>query len=386
VVRARCWATSNTITGERWRRAARGVYDFSTIDTDYVNITGYTSGSTSSAVYNAPRRLAIYILHTDYFTSNPAARVLPDYLLNNSAYGPGYNGQLTGYWTTTGAQGQGTGSVVAFWRPAVMARLQALMTALANHVLPDGYTVDTSPYVEWVKAFLETCDDPENPASPSGNGASDTAADPTYTVPGQVAQMQALNTTIAAAFPHTNFATPANFLTSAPSMYSLVQTFASSRSGESGPDVFGYSSGQNVCVGLCGLTFGQASYIGLMPPPSGNPWSTAWVSGGVDLRGSIPAIVTVECTEMVTNCGVHYTAADLFQQANTTLHATHIAWSYILPGQYSNGTSDVLWWGSASGQSSWSASASGGVLATIVSSPLSYTACPKSYVSGCNTN
>jgi hypothetical protein len=366
-----------------WRtfeQGGAGVYDFSTLDTDYVNITGYTGGKTTSASYNAPRRLGIYFLHTDYFTQNAASRLLPDYLLSNSVYGAGADGQHTGYWTTTGSQGAGTGSVVAFWRPAVMARLQALMTALAHHVLPDGYTVDTSPYVEWIKPYLESCDDPENP----NGGAMDTAADPTYTTASYLAQLEALNVTMAAAFPHTTYATTANFMLDPGSAYSLVQTFASSRSGESGPDVFGYSSGQNVCNGLCGLTFGQAAYIGLKP--NSGSWNTPWVTGGTDLRGVVPAVLTVQCTEMVSDCGAHYSAADLFQQANSVLHASHIAWSYIVAGQYAHGTSDDLWYGTASGASNWNAATSGGVLATIVNNPLTYTACPKSYTSGCNTN
>jgi hypothetical protein len=214
-----------------------GVYSFSAIDSDYVALTGYVSGSTTSAVYSAPRRMNIYFVQTDYFSANPTTRgTVPSYMLASSSYGPGPGGGSGyGYWTTTGASGLGGGSTIAYWRPAVIARLQALMTAMANHVLPDGYTVDTSPYIEWVKPYLETSDPPAN-----SNTVYGSAADPTFSTNGFMTQLQAINTTMASVFPHTNYAAPANFTAGDPTGngtedVTLVQSLPAVRGGVGGP-------------------------------------------------------------------------------------------------------------------------------------------------------
>jgi len=157
-----------------WRtleNGGAGVYDFSTIDKDYVQLTtGSTTWSPGNPFpgYNSPRRLGIYVMNEDWFSSgNPATRNLPDYLLNSSAYGPvGPDGIHYGYWTMSGSGGAGTGSSAALWRPSVMGRVIALGRALAAHVLPDGLTVDTSPYVEMVAMFGETSQQP-SPATDS---------------------------------------------------------------------------------------------------------------------------------------------------------------------------------------------------------------------------
>ena len=357
---------------------SQGVYDFSALDADYVKATGYVSGKTTGAVYTDPRRFAIYMLQTDYFDANPLDRCLPAYIGASSAYGPvGPDGTHYGYWTATGSGGTGTGSVIAFWRASVMNRYIALFKAMATHVLPDGYTVDTSPYVEWVKTHLETADTPQ--------GSNDS----TFSSGAYVAQLQALNSAMAAAFPHTTYVTPANYTgPTGNEDVTLVNSLTAVRSAVGGPDVFGASSGTNVPTsgGLAGLTFGQAAYIGLKPPSSSvNPFFNAWSSGGTDHRGSFPYVATIQCTEMVSACGIHYTPSDLFQQANGTLKATHIAWSYIVAGQYSGLTTDSVWLGSASSISNWSASSSGGVLAQIVNAPVTNTSCPSSYTAGCNT-
>ena len=349
------------------------------LDADYVAITGYTNvGKTTSAVYNSPRRMGVYILHSDYFNVNPAGRCEPDFMLNNSAFGAGPSGATPyGWWTTTGATSESGGSVIALWRPSVEVQYAAMLTALANHVLPDGYTVDTSPYIEWVKLYLESTDVPE--------GASDS----TFSDSGYVTQLETLNAAAKKAFPHTNVASTFNYLNIASDAVAFGNSFPGTRTAFSGPDTFGASSGQTIPSGggLAGYTWGQAVYAGQLPP-SGNAFTTPWVSGGTSKKGVVPYIATVEGTELIPSYGNYFAPADIFNQLQN-LQATHASWNYLTSGQ-SGSTSlpaaTANWFGTASSQANWSASNSNGVLATIVNSRLSNTSCPSSYTNGCNTN
>jgi hypothetical protein len=359
-----------------WRTlepSTMGGYDFSDIDTDYKAITGYVSGTGASAVYNAPRRMMVQVFHDYYFSPSPTVAVAPDYIANGLAYGPvGPDGVHNGYWTANGSSGPGTGSVDAIWRPAVMARFIALQQAMAAHVLPDGYTMDTSPYIEATIPLAETADIPSGASDPSYN-------DTIYST-----ELQALDVALQAAWPHTNIGMGTNFLMNTGPTYAFELTLPANRVGSSGPDIFGYSSGANVTLGLSGVTWGQAAYIGLKPGSG-----TQWVSGGTDLRGSVPYIGNVQNTETIQEYGQYYTPADLFQQANTTLHSTHLAWQ-ITSGEPQAGhlSEDVTanWLGTASSLSNWNPATSGGVLATIVNSTLSTTACPSTYVVGCHSS
>jgi hypothetical protein len=159
-------------------------YDFSTIDLDYVQLTtgcgpglscSWTTGSAFPG-YNSPRRMIIKIEYFDEFFPNaPTTRMLPDYIANSSTYGPvGPNGTDYGYWNAQSSTG---GTTAAYWRPAVLARLLALYQALANHVLPDGTTVDTSPYVEVIESMEETV---TQASPPSGTGSDSTATQSNY--------------------------------------------------------------------------------------------------------------------------------------------------------------------------------------------------------------
>ena len=372
-----------------------GVYNFNQLDTDYVGVTGWVSGTPtacggSGATYTDPRHLGIYMLQTNYFDNDPTG-FLPTYITSNSTYGPvGPDGVHYGYWTDTGQGGFGTGSTAALYRASVMARYTAMLQHMASHVLPDGCTVDGSPYVEWVKEFLETASlQPQN----AGTTNSGSAADSTFSASGQQTQIAALNAAMAAAFPHTTYGTPANFTGDTGNEdVTLLLSMPATRTAETGPDVFGLTSGANVPFGL---TFGQAAYIGLVPPASGNPFTTNWVTNngtisGVDQRGIIPVLATIQCTEMVATCGVHYTSQDLFNQANMTLHAPMLAWTYIFAGQYSGATTDAIWLGTASSMTQWLTAPGtwGGVLDTIWNNAITYTSCPSSYSSsgGCNTS
>jgi len=366
-----------------WRvfeNSTAGSYDFSVLDTDYKNITGYVSGSGPAAKYNAPRRLIINTYLSDYFNADPTQAAVPDYIVNSSSYGPvGPDGVHSGYTVSSGL-GSGAcgsvsacGAVAAIYRSSVMNRAIALMQALAAHTLPDGYTVDTSPYVEAVIPILET-------ATTVPVGVNDS----TWSDANTIAQLGLLQSAMNAAFAHTNIAIPSNWMGTNANAGVVVQNLLPSRSGESGPDVFGYSSGQGSGSGLTALTPGQLGYIGGM--------------GGRDLRTVLPEIANVQNTELIGEYGQYYQPCDILQQGNQTLHATHMTWQIVtgMPGS-GMASQDVTanWYGNAGSQSAWSSGGDtvGGVLTTIVNNKycnggaaVSVAACPTSYTSGCNTS
>jgi hypothetical protein len=354
-----------------------GTFDGSTagggLDADYSLVTGYISGNgpMGTATYNAPRRMAILILQTYFFSANPS-RILPSYISTNSAYGPvAPTGGLYGWWTTNGSGGAGKGAVLALWRPAVMAQFQAFHTALGAHVLPDGWTVDTSPYIEWINMLEETAT-----VVPTGTSCSGNACDSTYTLPGLVGLLQNLNSTALAAYPHTNRVSNANYLDTG----SYTASLPSTQTAQGGPDIIaGLSQGANVPA----LTWGQAEYIGLLWPGTGNQYTGPWNTGGTTLVGNIPYIANEE-SDLITFSSQFTSALDLFNQANSTLQATHLAWGYNPSGC---SPTYACWFGSASNQSSWTGGgdSANGVLTTIVNHTLSNTACPTAYPNGCNT-
>jgi hypothetical protein len=327
--------------------ATAGAYDFATLIADYNAVTGW-NGST----HVNPRRYMVMVWAQDFSHTDPT-RTLPTYITSNSAYGSGSDGSHYGYWNL-GTFGQSA----AIWRPAVMARIKALFAAMASTRLPDGFTFDTSPYVEAVM-FQET--------SLSLASGSD------YTDASLVTQWQDLNASMATAFPHTNVASQANYLATQGPLYSLVQSYPSTRSAASGPDVFGGGTVVNDSGG--GITWGQAAYVGYRYNGS------AWVAGGTDLRGVVAGIFNIQQPDLTYDGA--YTPGQLFTQGDSTLHSTHLVWT-AMEGQ---SPSSANWLGSAANIGSWAAGGDG-VLATIVSSPLSHTSCPSNYgkYGGCNTN
>ena len=375
-----------------WRSfedATAGSYNFggttcpstsgSGFDCDYIAITGYVSGTAgvgAGPVYSSPRRMGVYIYQGYFFSDNVATNSIPipTYILTNSAYGPlGPNGTSYGYWTSNGS----IGATAALWRSSVMARFQLLIAAIGSHVLPDGYTVDTSPYIEWIKVPTETAE------SPTGT------TDSSYSDAGFVTQLEALAAGLSTVFPHTSAALTNNYTAFTTSSNALEQYLPTVRVAGSGPDTFGASSGQYASG--AGFTYGQASYYGLVPPfGAGN-------TGGTPLAGVVPFIGTVQNTETIAGYGYGpYTPLDILNQANY-LQMTHISWQYItygsagLSSQCAASTVTAYcetanWFGNAGNQTSWSAGGDtvGGVLTTIVNHPLTQTGCPSKYGS-CNT-
>jgi hypothetical protein len=351
--------------------AGQGSYCFTDLDSDYKAITGYTSGSTTTATYSAPRRMVIAIYTGIEGTTDATDDdVIPNYVLTGSSYGLGPDGSHNGY----GLQDGGQGFTAAIWNTNVNARLQALGTALASHVLPDGYTVDTSPYIEAIMSLDETASWNNN----SGDGASNGGA---------LSGAQSMLSAWVAAFPHTSVASNNNYgFGSQASTAAFEQWMAGARVAASAPDVYGNSS--CFCVndaGESGISWGEASYAGFTytgnnssNPPSGWYQQYSAAGSGTNMQGTIAGMFNVQQPDMVNDS---FSPADVFTQGSTNLHATHLFWT-MLSGFSPNSAN---WLGSAGAIGSWSSGSSGGVMATIVSSPIANTACPTSY-SSCNTN
>lgn len=322
-----------------------GVYSFTALDSIYQQVTGYQSGSLGGAIYSSPKRLMIQIDHEYAFGTDPTA-ALPTYILANSTYGASPVAGKYGYWVNGGA------SAAAWWRTAVRDRIIALGQAVAAHVLPDGYTVDTSPYVEAYMPLHETA-------------AGANASDPTYTATNQINAYSAIDSAMKASWPHTIVADMINYSDSTATANTLVHNAAAQLVSGYDGDVFGLTSGTGISgSAFTGLTWGQSAYIG--------------AQGGADLRGKVPYIASIQSTELGDL--IYYTPQDLFNQLDQTLHATHAAWDFVL-WNTAHGGHAGNWWGTATSQAQWNTNPAGfgGVLYTITQNPLTHTSYPANY-------
>lgn len=327
--------------------ATANSYDFSTLDSDYIQcVSGATSGGFSG--YFNPRRFGIFLCNSTVPTGSNPASFMPSYITGNAAFGASPTGGSFGWWTkNSGAQ-----AIAALWRSSVMGEWIKLIQALAAHVLPDGTTVDTSPYVEAIFIPVETAS-----CVPDGS-------DVTFSGSAILAQLQAMNAAAVTAFPHTSVVCVNNFLDTASNTQTLENTFGTARVAAGGPDLI-------FAGDASGLSYGQEAYIG-------NRWNgSAWVAGGTDLRGVVPYIGLVQGTEM--GYVTQNTPAALWALANSPIQATHLWWSILAAGDGRNYTPGN-WLGSATSIANWIASPPGnGVLNTIVNSPLSNTIKPSRY-------
>lgn len=344
---------------------SQNVYDFSYFDRDYVQCTtGSTTWNPGDAFpgYNNPKRIGLYVWQANFFNTDPTT-CIPNYILSNSTYGPAPSGSLHGWWVGDG----GTQAEAALWRSSVMTRYIADLTAFANHVLPDGTTVDTSPYVEAIWTTNETVAVPNNTG-----GVQD---DATFTDSGYNTQLQRLNAAMQTAFSHTNVVSANNWSSNAATCYAFELTFPSTRTATGGPDVGGFSFGQNVTASTPFTTYAQCAYVGLKPPGTGG-YLDPWIAGGTDLRGIVPYIANIQGSEMGYEQQTNPT--DLGEQCDVWLKATHRWWTILVANEaaYVPGN----WYGSAyANPGTWNAATSGGVLAEIVNNPVSHTAYPTGY-------
>lgn len=322
-----------------FENTAAGVYDFSQVDADYVGITGW-NGST----YSSPRRY-MFQLSTEYYFSISPSVCIPAYILNNPAtYGAAPSGYSTGGWWTH----PGSGVVWSLWHAANANRLIAMMQALASHVLPDGYTLDSSPYCEAIWPIFETA-------------ASPTADDGSYSASAWSTSCQNIISACRSAFPHTNIGLVANYLGANSDMHALqaaLQALGASACDEDTTGSSGYPGN---------ATQGQVSYLG-------------GYGGLPSLVGSVPFMSGVALSELIYASvgGGNFTPADIFAQQQR-LNATHGIWQIGQPGISS--VTAGLWFGSANGYTQWATNPAGygGVLYQLANSTLSNTAYPSNF-------
>lgn len=317
----------------QFENSTAGQYSWTVLDNDYVNLTGWNGSTYTPPSGGGPtKHLSLYI-NTEA-NSGRLTNMVPSYILNNpSTYGSSPTAGQGGWWTNPNG-----GVTFAHWRPSVSSRLMAFYQALGAHVLPDGFSVDTSPYIEWV--------------SPYGESAELAPADPSWSASAWLTELKLIMSTCRTAFPHTNIAMTNNFSSSQSDTNAIEQLLPSNVCAASGPDVFPNSP-----------TWGQASYLG--------------GSGGIDLRGKVAYIASVQSTEQ--GDGSYFSAPTIFAYANSTLQSSHMAWAIIswTPG----GHVDSNYLGSASSLAQWNTNPAGfgGVLRTITTNPLTHTAYPTSY-------
>lgn len=306
---------------KQFEDATQGSYNFNILDGDYNALTGW-DGTT----HVAPKRLAMYI--GTEFRAGTAAQIIPSYILNNpGTYGNSPTGGQGGWWTNPNG-----GVSIAHWRTSVGNRLQALYPALAAHVLPDGFTVNTSPYIEWIAPYGETAE-----LAPT---------DPTFSNAAWVTEIKAIATACHAPFSRTEIAMMNNYAGSTADANSIQQFFLTTLSAGSGPDIFGGSTAN--------LTWGQTSHIGGY--------------GGTDMRGKVSYIASVQSTEQGDVS--YFTNADIFNQANNVLKANRIAWTIISWTPGGRTASNFL--GTATSITQWKTNPAGfgGVLYFITQNPI----------------
>jgi hypothetical protein len=257
----------------------KGVYDFSELDAVRAYIAEKYPG----------KRFGIVVwgeaFHSTALTS--ATGFTPAYILDDPAtYGKSPDGTTGGWWSMS------NGGSVAWWRPAVEARIAALFAAMASHPSPYGHgtTYDTDPYVELV-TWQETAT-----AITSGNDYDDAA--------GQT-QWLALNASMVKSFAHTNVVFQNNYFGYGGSEQFTSQIeLASAKQGCAlgGPDT------------VASQSWGQAGYIGKTGAGTSSMFSIA------------PYISFVQSPDYgIDKNG----AADIMTVALDTLHASEVWWTVV---------------------------------------------------------
>jgi hypothetical protein len=259
-----------------------------------------------------------------------------------------------------------------------------MLQALANHMLPDGWTVDTSPYIEGIILLGEMSNQPQIPDGTIGAGADSTyMSDYNY-----VAQLESMGSAAVSYFPHTSVSIGNNFLDIAAPMQSLSSYMTANRVAWEAGDTSGYSAGQNVNTN--GFSFGQALYYGLLPP-SGNPYDSAWTgpgppSGGTPQKGLAAYIGEVSSYDMCASCTPPsgWQPYDTLQQT-LTIGYTHTGVTYLTGQSFQTQRN---WIGTAGSPSAWNANPGhfGGILDYMYANPITNTSCPTQYTTGCNTH
>jgi len=269
--------------------------------------------------------------------SSPATApsCIPSYIYNTSSYGSSPTGGQFGFWTLDPDGVHTTAVSVAWWRPSVAARWQALFASLAAHQSAGQAgagiaNYDADPY------FYNVTGQESSLALTSGSDFSPTGA---------IIQWQATNAAIVGSFPKTNVLTQNNWMgtgNTQSQVEAMVAVEAGNRLAMSTPDVFGASGAPG------NLTWGQRGYLGLDGFPDQRP-------------NAMPYFALVEGDGSNGN-DYAYTVPDIGAAAQGT-------------GTYGLNAKNIWWMIAIGGNGNWTTN----VLPYINSNPILNTAYPANY-------
>jgi len=287
------------ITWNALEDATAGRYDFSLLDAILSRL---------KAAYNKPKRLVLVVLPGAFRDSGGAG--VPAYIRNSSAYGPSPYPGSYGWW---GPSAGAVGAVsAALWRPAVMARYIALISAL-------GARYDSDPYFEGIMiqedAWIVSTGTYYSPSDYNGGSL--------------IEQLEAMLTTATAAFPTTNVIMENTWVDDSTPAQQFEQWLIEHRVAPGAADTVGQKA-FNLGYGTAdrGLSWGLKAYFGLT--------QTGSSYGGPDYRGTARAMLDVESQELA---GSHYqawggapsgfTPLDIITAANQSYKASHLFWTHF---------------------------------------------------------
>jgi hypothetical protein len=138
----------------------------------------------------------------------------------------------------------------------------------------------------------------------------------------------------------------ANYSSDAANAQTLVAHMAANRAMLMPGDTFGLTSGSNICLGLCGETFGQLIFRGMKP--NGDPYNNPWIAGGTVYKGVMACLGLAAQTETIYNSPNNYTTQDIFNQANL------VGYTHFMIGFAQNASpQSANWIGSAPNMATW---------------------------------
>jgi len=284
--------------------------------------------------------------------NGPQSSVVPAYVQSNpGTYGASPTSGQGGWWTHVNGP---NGTVLTLWRANEMNRLIALGQHICSHILPDGYTVDTSPWIEAVSGMQA-----ESAALP-------TSSDTTYSDSAWAMQLEALADAMATACPHTITGNIINWMASNTAVNPVITNMVANGAAMGSTDTFASSSQ---------FTSGWLAWMG----QNG--------AGSSDQRGKLPWLGAVQSTELGDESSYTSTPPALFSVNNNTFQTSHIRWQMVTWESGANAANN--YYGTAGSLSAWQANPgaqTSSELYQMVNSPLTHTACPTSYVNGCNTD
>jgi hypothetical protein len=259
----------------RWGtvQAAKGVYDFSSIGTDFNYLQSKRPGARFCAAF------ATRVFGGPYTAATTvSAGWIPAYILNNSVYGTpgggaGPNGTQFGYTLGEYASGSNYGQVAAcIWRAVIMTEKIALFVNFLNSIVPDGsgLTWNKHPLFEAIIDWDESVLALAGPNAPPSD----------YSWSALMTQLEAWWQQVTAAATETSVLTALNFAAQngAPGdMLTLLTSAYNARAGFSCPDVK-YNDAIDAQQAFQGKVYN----------------GTAWVSGGTSFSNRMDSSPQVQ--------------------------------------------------------------------------------------------